>query len=214
MELIRQLSAQDVAGVRLRYEGIRAAVGGLLDGKSTYDDARLVYVDLGDPGNTMQGVVAAGWVIEDLVHWATVRRDRTSPVLVIIDEFSRVADRAPAAVGLVERVRETGAGVWLVVQDVTGLGLPEVRSRILGAVRQVIVHRLADPEVVASLAGTEPVDEVTTQLTGIEPTGLGSGRLGEQFRAHPQTIRELPRGECLYISDGRAVRVAVIPPVK
>jgi hypothetical protein len=206
--LVRQLPDQLVAGVRLRYEGIRSAVGGLLDGTASYDDAQVVYVDLGDPGNTMQGIVTAGWIVEDLVHWATVRRDRTSQVLVVIDEFSRLAERAPAAVGLVERVRETGVGVWLVVQDVTGLGLPEVRSRILGAVRQVIVHRLADPEVVASLAGTEPADEMTVQLTGAEPTGLGSGRLGERFRAHPQAIRELARGEFFYISDGRAVRVA------
>ena len=66
--LVRQLPDQLVAGVRLRYEGIRSAVGGLLDGMASYDDAQVVYVDLGDPGNTMQGIVTAGWIVEDLVH--------------------------------------------------------------------------------------------------------------------------------------------------
>ncbi len=213
IDLLTNLTAADIASIAFRYHGIAHTLGGALDGTWTWDDADLAYVAVGEPGRSAQARAVAGWLIEDLMSWAAGRRRDHRPTLILFDEFSRVAAYAPAAVDCVERSREHGVGIALIVQDWTGLGPDDLtRRRLAGAVRTIITHRLADPEAIANLAGTHTTTEDTIQLGNDGPTGRGSRRATEQYKVHPQLIRELRVGEIVVIADGHACLAAVPPP--
>ncbi|MDA8040359.1 MAG: hypothetical protein M0Z69_14660 [Actinomycetota bacterium] len=209
---VLQLPKDHLAGLAARYHGVAADARDALDGSKGFDDADVVYLPLGAPGDTLQATAVGPFVLEAIQQWALAEKAPDREVLLMCDEFSRIAAVAPAAVDLVERLRESGVGVWYVVQDSAGLGPNrDTRQRILGAVGQVIVHRLSQPEDLANLAGTGLKDEVTHQLDEDGPTGRGSHRIVPYYLAHPQDIRQLLLGEAVYISAGAAVHFKVAP---
>lgn len=210
---VLQLPKDHLAGLAARYHGVAADARDALDGTQGFDDADVIYLPLGAPGDTLQATAVGPFVLEAIQQWALAEKAPDREVLLLCDEFSRIAAVAPAAVDLVERLRESGVGVWYVAQDSAGLGPNrDTRQRILGAVGQVIVHRLSQPEDLANLAGTGLKDEVTHQLDEDGPTGRGSHRVVPYYLAHPQDIRQLPLGEAVYISGGAAVHFKVVPP--
>ena len=211
--LMHQIPEREIIGARSRYEGIAWAVGSLLDGDWSYEDARASYVPVGRPENRDQAAEVGAFLLEDLLHWAIARKDSGRQALVVIDEFSKLSTRPDAAVDLVERVRACGVGVVLIGQTWASLGPDEsVRQRLAGTVGTVIVHQLKQPDDVAALVGTEWTLERTEQTLAADHTDLGSQRVGNRYVVHPDEIRALPRGEAFAIHGGRALRWRIRPP--
>ncbi len=71
-------------------------------------------------------------------------------MLLIVDEFSGVAEQARIA-RVIETVRSYGAAVVLAPQVAEGMGGPEAAARILGSVGTVVVHRVPDPDELATV---------------------------------------------------------------
>lgn len=212
-DVVRQLPDRDVFGARSRYEGIEWAIGGALDGDWSYEDVRAAYVPVGRPENRNQAAEVGAFMLEDLLHWALARKDRSRRALVIVDEFSKLSARPDAAVDLVERVRARNVAVVLIGQTWASLGPDDtIRQRLSGTVGTVIVHQLKQPDEIAGLAGTEWTLERTEQTISIDHTGLGSQRVGNRYVVHPDEVRALPPGEAFVVHGGRALRWRVRPP--
>ena len=197
-----------VAGVRLRYEAFFAALGGRVDGDVSFEDADALYVLLDGLRLKEETVSLARMLIEDFADYATERKPREQPTLLIVDEFSAIADAA-RVVELVERLRSFNVGVVLAPQVETGMGDESASDRIVQNAETVFLHALRRPEAIASLAGTERALESSYQQDHERATGLGSSRTQHVFRVDPNEVRSLRSGECFVIRAGRAERIAV-----
>lgn len=217
---IEDLAGRDVAGVANRYRAFFAAVGrdrGGLDGTWSFDDASACYVLLEGLALKAEAARLGRFFLEDFAHFAGVRKAPGEPVLLIIDEFSALESTSDAA-NLFERLRSFNASVIVSAQGYAGLG--EAADRILDAAQTLILHRCGDPERLIARAGTLGRLEHTRYL-GAGPAPVAGGRQGavtrrEGWRVRPNNVRQLPVGEAVVISCGRAARVQVgllSPPV-
>ena len=211
--------AKLIAGAQARYRGFFNSLDGKLDGAWAYEDCDACYLQLEGFGLPSEANALGRFLLEDLTHYLSERKEPSRQVLLVLDEFSAISQGADAA-NLIERAREFGCGVILTTQSYAGLG--EGAERVLDAARgALIVHSLANPEPFTRRAGTV-MREATSVTTPQNQPGLVSGilfgakpetartttRLQEFDRIDPNEVRQLPRGEAYVISAGRAQRVA------
>jgi conjugal transfer pilus assembly protein TraD len=137
-------------------------------------------------------------------------------VFIAIDEFSAL-DHSNI-LGLFSRARDALLSILLSTQELADLHItPGLQDQILGSSSLTLAHRQNVPssaETIAKLTGTQTTWEHTWQtdattgllsiLTGKpghpSETGLGTKREVEQFRIHPNVIKELPTGHAVLIT--------------
>ena len=137
-------------------------------------------------------------------------------VFVAVDEFSAL-DHSNI-LGLFSRARDAKLSILLSTQELADLHItPGLQDQILGSSSLTLAHRQNVPssaETIAKLTGTQTTWEHTWQtdaptgllsiLTGkpgaTKETGLGTKREVEQFRVHPNVIKELPTGHAILIT--------------
>jgi conjugal transfer pilus assembly protein TraD len=141
-----------------------------------------------------------------------------------IDEFSGIGSDHVAA--LLARGRESGMPVFVATQELADLerAAAGLQDLVLGVTAVKIVHRQEVPgsaHIIAQIAGTEEVWEVTRQigggLLGGYGTSRGTRRRVEQFIVHPNEIKKLRTGEAVVISKVRGARprtVRITPPAR
>jgi hypothetical protein len=213
---VDDLPERDVAGVANRYRAFFGAVGGSLDGAWAFEDPAACYLLLEGLALKAEAARLGRFFLEDFAHYAGVRKEPARRVLLVVDEFSALESAADAA-HLFERLRSFGAAVIVSAQGYAGLGA--AADRILDAAQTLVLHRCADPERLVARAGTVPRVEHTRYLPSRDGPG-GAGREGavtrrEGWRVRPNDIRQLPVGEAVVISGGKAGRVRVerlLPP--
>jgi hypothetical protein len=223
---IDDLADRDVAGVANRYRAFFGALGGSLDGAWAFEDVGACYILLEGLALKAEAARLGRFFLEDFAHYAGVRKEAGRRVLLVVDEFSALESTADAA-HLFERLRSFGAAVIVSAQGYAGLGV--AGDRILDAAQTLVLHRCAEPERLIARAGTVPRVEHTRYLAGREAPGKagqggqggqGVGREGsvtrrEGWRVRPNDVRQLPVGEAVVVSGGRAARVRVerlLPP--
>jgi len=218
---IEDLADRDVAGVANRYRAFFGALGGSLDGAWAFEQADACYLLLEGLALKAEAARLGRFFLEDFAHYAGVRKAAGRPVLLVVDEFSALESTADAA-HLFERLRSFGAAVIVSAQGYAGLGV--AADRILDAAQTLVVHRSADPERLIARAGTVPRLDHTRYLgpqqrgrdrAGDRPEREGSVTRREGWRVRPNDVRQLPAGEAVVISGGRAGRVRVerlVPP--
>ncbi len=210
------LAERDVAGVANRYRAFFGALGGSLDGAWAFEDPAACYLLLEGLALKAEAARLGRFFLEDFAHYAGVRKEPARRVLLVVDEFSALESAADAA-HLFERLRSFGAAVIVSAQGYAGLGA--AADRILDAAQTLVLHRCADPERLVARAGTVPRLEHTRYLPGPGGPG-GAGREGavtrrEGWRVRPNDVRQLPAGEAVVVSGGKAGRVRVerlLPP--
>lgn len=212
-DLIDRLQARgpgkEAQGAVARYRSFFEVLEGKLDGSWAFEDTDAAYLLLDGLALKEEAAGLGRFLIEDFAHYVARRKPADRRVLLIVDEFSALSMDADAA-NLFERVRSLGASVIVSSQSYAGLGAGA--DRILDAAAGLICHQSADPERLAARAGTRPSIERTIQVSTEDgPTGLGSLRLQDAFRVHPDKVRQLDVGECFVIAQGRAARVSVTP---
>lgn len=213
---VDDLADRDVAGVANRYRAFFGALGGSLDGAWAFEDAAACYLLLEGLALKAEAARLGRFFLEDFAHYAGVRKEPARRVLLVVDEFSALESAADAA-HLFERLRSFGAAVIVSAQGYAGLGAGA--DRILDAAQTLVLHRCADPERLVARAGTVPRVEHTRYLPSRAVPG-GAGREGavtqrEGWRVRPNDVRQLPVGEAVVISGGKAGRVRVerlLPP--
>jgi conjugal transfer pilus assembly protein TraD len=154
--------------------------------------------------------LAGSLVLQELQHGISSRPPEAPPALLLVDEFSVL--ESDEIRNLLARARSKRVGVVLSTQslaDLTAVDL-NLKTQTLSNTATKIIHRLggdAEAEVIAELAGTRSVQELTHQttrrpgLTGPRhtPTGAGSAREVEQYALHPNRLRSLKRGHAAII---------------
>jgi len=209
-DAVQDLGQREVAGVRLRYEAFFAALGGSVDGGFGFEDVRAAYLMLDGLSLKEEAGSLARFLLEDFGHFAAQRKHPGERALLILDEFSAIAESADA-VNLVERLRSYGVGVVLAPQAEAGMGDEQTAERIVQNMDTVILHATKRPESLAALAGTRIEVQSSLQHDHGRATGVGSGRSQHVFKVDPNDVRQLRPGECFVIRGGRAARVQIAP---
>jgi len=202
------LSAQHVAQVRLRYEAFFGQTRGSLDGSWGWEDTKAGYVLLDALALREETTGVTRLLFEDLTHYFTRRKAREQFCLVIVDEFTALANAGGVA-ARVEQARGFNTALVLAPQVAAGMGDAQEAARILGSVQTIICHRVNTPEEIIALAGTRSAVEYSTQFDEEGATGAGSARVQHQFKIPPNKVRALEPGQAYAISRGRAMRLQV-----
>jgi TraM recognition site of TraD and TraG len=119
-----------------------------------------------------------------------------------------------------ERGRSAGIRVAMSTQSLSNAedaGGTKLLHAALDNSELIIVHRQSVPdtvELLASLAGTEEawehthkVDDARSLHIGLDEVGERARRLTDRFRVHPNTIKQLAKGEAVVISQRPSLHV-------
>jgi len=203
------LTAQQIKQVRLRYEAFFGQTRSALDGDWAWEDTSAAYLLLDSLALREETSGLSRMIFEDFAHYFTARKPRSQFALLIVDEFSGLAQGAGMA-ARIEQARGFNTSLVLAPQVVAGMGDESEAARILGSVETVICHRVNTPEEIVTLAGTRKAMEYSTHYASEGATGQGSARIQHQFKVDPNKVRALPPGVAYVISRGRAMKIQVL----
>jgi hypothetical protein len=202
------LTETQVAQVRLRYEAFFGQIRGQLDGRWSWEDTTAGYVLLDSLTLSEEVGGLARFLFEDFMHFIATRKAREQFCVLIVDEFSSLAQSASMA-ARVEKARGFLASLILAPQVVEGMGGEAETARILGSVETVIAHRVNTPDQIVALAGTRKVPELTTRLSEDGLTRDRSVRMEMRPAVDPNKVRGLDAGMAYLINHGRAMKIQV-----
>ena len=170
----------------------------------------------------------AALLIQDLTAAAGYRLslERKPLALIAIDEFSSLD--ADNLLALFAKAREAGISVILSTQEMADLErlAKGFRDQVLGNTAFAAIHRQNVPdsaELVARMIGTSTVWKHTYQTETVAGfwggrkeafSGKGTAREVEEFRIHPNIIKDLPTGAAVIatkIPTARAELVRIQP---
>jgi hypothetical protein len=211
VEEIRALTDEQLDGIRARYAAFFTTVGPTLNGTTGLEQIDTAYLLLDGLRLKWEAGYLARFLIEEFTQWAAGRKARDERVLLIVDEFSAIAQAGNGLVDVVERTRGFGVAAILCPQLAEGMGSPEAAARLIGSAQTILLHRMATPEQFVQAGGTRRVPFETRQLEGDACTGLGSARVEHEYRVDPNQVRRLEPGQCFAIGSGRAVKLQIAP---
>lgn len=222
--LVGYLSRYDnhgaLKGLRSQLESLLLSdFGPLLKANSTGIDLfdairaqKIVYVLLDSRTYGESSKALGKLILQDLkaasakIDATVVLRDR-KPFTVIVDEFADMASED--FVGFLDRARSSKIGVVLAHQEIADLARisPEFASRIMNSTSNLFAFNQKIPtssELISGICGTRRTKEVTEQaksnwLFGDEKTGMKSIKEVDEYIIHPNVIRSLEVGECVFV---------------
>jgi hypothetical protein len=214
------LKPDDVQGVRYRYfdlarqlDSIGAA--GEAPGAWGWEDCDAAWITL--PTSTRPEAAAAFGraMLVDLISYIrdSSRRD-SRPILLIVEELGAIVagdgETARLIVEAFERARSAHVRTIVSVQTPDGLGPPDMQARILHSGAAVLAHRMPAPELICNLLGTSYGLEASLGVTRAgDLLDAGSVREQSQFVLSPNTVRQLPVGQAMFIHGHHWSQIAV-----
>ena len=203
------LSPHQVHQVRLRYEAFFGQARGVFDGDWAWEEEAAAYLLLDSLKLREETAGVARFLFEDFAHYFTTRKPRSRFALLIVDEFSALANAGGMA-ARIEQARGFNTALVLAPQTVAGMGDRDEAGRILGSVETVVCHRINTPEQIVALAGTRQALDYSSRYTPEGASGHGTTRIRHQFKIDPNRVRALAPGAAYVINCGRAMKVAVL----
>ena len=207
---IASFREEQIDACRQRYGSFFGAIDGQLDGAFAFEDADSAYLLLNELLYGEETTKLARFLIEDFKQFVAARNREGRQVLLMIDEFSAIADGA-RIVRVVEAVRSYGAACVLAPQAYEGMGGEQAAARVLNAAHTIFLHAVPEPEPVAQAAGTRIVIESSVKHEGGRSLEIGSARAQHEHKVSPNEVRSLLPGMCFVIGSGRAQKVQVAP---
>lgn len=207
---VAAFKAEHVDSCRQRYRSFFDAVDGKLDGGFAFEDTDAAYLLLNELAYGEETGKLARFLIEDFKQYVAARKRRGQHVLLIIDEFSAIADGERMA-RIVEVVRSYAATVVLAPQAYEGMGGDQAASRILNAAHTIFLFQVPNPEQIVRAAGTRIAIEQSRQHEDGVALELGSAREQHQHKVAPNDVRALPPGMCFAIGSGKAQKIQIAP---
>ena len=205
---IERFRDEHIDACRQRYRSFFDATDRQLDGSWALEDADCAYLLLNELLYAEETTKVARFLIEDFKQYLASRNPDRRQVLLIVDEFSAIADGERMA-RMVEVVRSYGAAVVLAPQAFEGMGGPEAAARILNAAHTVMLHAVPDPDPIIKAAGTRMATEWSLQHERGISTQIGSTRTQHQMRVDPNEVRRLRPGMCFLIGGGKAQKLQI-----
>lgn len=208
--IVASLDKKLLNQVAMRYRVFFGAMNGQLDGALGYEDADAMYLMV--RGFTLRDEAPrlGRFLALDFAHYLATRKPRGVRALLFIDEVNALKMRDETSI-LFEQARSFGAGIVISSQSYAGLGLKEHAERILGAANTFIVHRCNDPEEVARRAGRTPTVRSNWGVQMGIATSYGRMQLYDDWKVHPDLVRQQHAGEAFLINGGRAQQVRFAP---
>ncbi|MGH2821479.1 MAG: type IV secretory system conjugative DNA transfer family protein, partial [Thermoleophilaceae bacterium] len=207
---IAGFKAEHFDSARQRYAAFFDACEGQLDGDWAFEDTDCGYLLLNELLYGEETSKLGRLFVEEFKQYLAARKPDGRQVLLIIDEFSAIADGERVA-RMIEVVRSYGAAVVLAPQAYEGMGGEQASARVLNAAHTVLLHAVPDPEPIVKAAGTRLVVESSLQHQDGLSTDLGSSRQQHQLRADPNHVRRLREGMCFVLGNGKAEKVQIAP---
>jgi hypothetical protein len=207
-QAIAAFKGEHVDACRQRYAAFFDACEGQLDGGWAFEDTDAGYLLLNELLYGEETSKLGRFLIEDFKQYLAARKQHGQQVLLIIDEFSAIADGERVA-RMIETVRSYGAAIVLAPQAYEGMGGPEASARILNAAHTILLHAVPDPEPIVKAAGTRLAIEQSLQHEAGHSTDIGSSRQQHQLKADPNEVRRLPAGMCYALGSGKAQKLQV-----
>lgn len=144
------------------------------------------------------------------------RRQRTAdgrrrPLTLVLEELGWLSGDpvvGPEVVNLLERARSAGVHVVVTAQGPGGLGDQTVQDALMTNAAIVTYRQAPGAEQLAKLSGSRLHEEASTTW---DEAGLGTGgstRLQDEFRLHPNVLRELDPFQAAIIARGLSCTVA------
>lgn len=143
---------------------------------------------------------------DHLLKPAAARR----PIYTVFDEFSVFAGEQ--VLNVINMGRSAGLHAVLATQSVADIGraVPQTPDhfirQVFSSCNTYLIQRLNAPEdatLVAEAIGTKDDFSHTAQLDSLGSTGMGSVRRTKSFVIHPDTIKQLPMGEAIFVNKTR-----------
>ncbi len=205
-----RIKPDDANGVYNRYRAFFRALHGKLDTGFTFDECDASYIKLDTVAFAKEASSIGRYLVEDLAHYITVRKQKGKKVLIIIDEVSALAIENIA--NLSERLRSFGGAMMLACQSEEGLAkTQDERNRILKTSHMLILHTSNAPEKLVERAGKHKTVNAGWSMQGEEGTGFGTVRMQEEYIIPPDEARRLNVGEAFVIAQGYGYKVHVAP---
>jgi hypothetical protein len=201
---------EDLDAIRARYTAFFATVGDLLDGSLALERIDSAYFLLDGLRLKYEAGYLARFLVEEFTQWAVARKPRDKHVLLVVDEFSAIAQASEALVQVVERTRGFGISAVLCPQVAEGMGSERAAARIIGSTQTILLHAMTSPEELVHVAGTKRVYSTSHQLEHEAFTGLASARLQHEYRVDPNEVRRLRAGQCFAIGSGLAMKLQIV----
>lgn len=156
-----------------------------------------------------------GWFRGRLVSWSQGKMEQNRMGYIVVDEFSALGGSLLQS--LFERARSNGGAVTLATQVSTALEEASMSfkdSVIKNSNVKVLHQQDTNAEEYAGLIGTEKGMAETTQIFDdkdelgmtTRASGQGSLREVEQFRVHPNELRDLEPGQAIIFTKTPAVQ--------
>jgi Cdc6-like AAA superfamily ATPase len=206
---IAALSRDHLDGIRARYAAFFNTLNGALDGQTAFDQLDTAYFLLDGLRLKYEAGYLARFLVEEFTQWAAGRKPRHRRVLIIVDEFSAIAQAGQGLVDVIERTRGFGVAAVLCPQLAEGMGSPEAAARIIGSAQTILLHQMATPELFVRAGGTRRTHHTSRQLDGEDFTGRGSTRIEDEYRVDPNEVRRLKPGQCFAIGSGQAMKLQI-----
>jgi hypothetical protein len=202
------LTPVQVAQVRLRYEAFFGQLRDQLDGSWSWEDANAGYLLLDTMTLPEEVAGLSRFLFEDFMHYIVTRKPANQLAMLIVDEFSGLADGAMS--GRVEQARGFNTSLVLAPQVIEGMGGKDETARILGSVGTLISHRVNTPDEIVRLAGTQQVPQLTVRIAEDGLTRDRSIRRERELKIDPDRARQLPQGQAYLITEGRMTKAQIL----
>lgn len=213
--------APHIAGAALVFAGFFRGIHGGLDGSWAFEDCDACYIGVNGIAHREEAAALGRYVLDDVAHYATVRKDPHEQALLIIDEFGVL--ESTNATALYEQVREAGLCVYASGQSYQSLG--RERENVLAASSIKILHRSGNPEPLFAYAGKRETFAFSIALTEDQENpedlyhpyankpGAAGGYMREQEEdAVPlEDVQQLAPGHIVLIDGGQHAFLQVQP---
>lgn len=171
----------------------------------------ILFVDLPTEGRSVQSSRIGKLLLQEIMLISGMRKTfpylrSKTPFSVFVDEFDAFA--TPSFATFLNKGRSSGFMIHIFHQTLSDLmrvdnGVGSFLGQVQGNVNNRFYFRIDDPkdaETIASFFGTRLSKQLTSRVLEGKETGDGSIRETYEFRIHPDTIKELRVGECIFSS--------------
>ncbi len=172
----------------------------------SFDNSRCAIFSIPASSQKDSGKRFLDFLIEDFKDY-TLRKDPNHEIILMIDEFNSIGSHNTAE--LLRQCQSRNVRVFLSTQDASSLGGGVEVQDLLSNIDTYYLLQSNFPELIASIAGTKDSVVPTIQYDTGEATGMGSIKRDDEFRVHPNDVRELTTGGAFIIQGNKAARIKV-----
>jgi len=183
----------------------------------------ILFVDLPTEGKAVQSSRLGALLLQEITLISGMRKrcpfvKSEQPFSVFVDEFDAFA--TDPFISFLNKGRSSGFMIHLAHQTLSDLRKvsPTFEGQVMGNVNNRFIFRIdisEDAEKLSKLFGTKSATKQTYQTDGGSHSGKGSTRDVQEFEIHPDAIKRLKTGECIFsVKTTGVIKQIRVPALK